>query len=377
MTTIMKPPMPPKPISVSPGGLAAALRATLVLEDGTRYEGLSFGAARSAAGEVVFSTGMVGYPESMTDPSYCGQILVCTYPLIGNYGVPAADTRDGLEYALESDRIHVSGLIVADYSAEHSHWNAARSLGEWMAGEGVPGITGIDTRSLTKKLRHAGTMLGKIEFDDQPVALYDPNKENLVAKVSVARPSSHGKGARRVAVIDCGCKHNIMRSLLERGVEVLRVPWNHDLKKETFDGLMLSNGPGDPSLYRTIHETVRWAIGQKIPTFGVCLGNQMLGHAIGATTYKLKFGHRSQNQPALEAGTNRAIMTSQNHGFAVDATSLPAGWREWFINLNDGSNEGLIHESGLFRSVQFHPEAAPGPVDAAYLFDEFVSLLKK
>ncbi|HVZ94916.1 MAG TPA: glutamine-hydrolyzing carbamoyl-phosphate synthase small subunit [Phycisphaerales bacterium] len=375
-TSTMKPVQvtPPK-VERSPDSAPTAVTARLILEDGSTYEGVSFGATRSAAGEVVFNTGMVGYPESLTDPSYCGQILVCTYPLIGNYGVPDPDERDHLEYSLESTRLQIAGLIVADYSRRYSHWEARRSLGDWLYTGGIPGLSGIDTRALTKKLRHAGTMLGKIEFTGQPIDFHDPNKENLVAKVSIDRPVRYGKGTKRVVVVDSGAKHNIIRSLITRGVEVLRVPWNHDLKSETFDGLMLSNGPGDPALYRDTFEQVRWAIDQKIPTFGVCLGNQMLGLAIGAKTYKLKFGHRSQNQPALEVGTDRAIMTSQNHGFAVDASSLPAGWREWYINLNDGTNEGLIHESGLFRSVQFHPEASPGPVDASHLFDDFVSLV--
>jgi carbamoyl-phosphate synthase small subunit len=355
--------------------------AAIVLEDGTRFEGVSFGHPESSAGEVVFNTGMVGYPESLTDPSYCGQILVCTYPLIGNYGVPAAGDEHGMDRFMESWKIHARGLVVADYSAAYSHWNAARSLDSWLRDERVAGISGVDTRALTKRLRERGSMLGKIVVEGRDVPLYDPNHENLLPSVSVpeprlfkARGGAAGRG--RVALYDCGSKHNIVRCLVERGLDVLRLPWDYDLGSEKVDGVMMSNGPGDPVYADKTVVQVRAILNRGIPTFGVCLGNQLLALAIGAKTYKLKYGHRGQNQPALEIGTNRCFMTSQNHGFAVDESTLPKGWSPWFTNLNDKTNEGIRHESGRFRSVQFHPEASPGPVDTAYLFDEFAGSIR-
>lgn len=356
----------------------APRHATLVLEDGTRFEGTSFGHPESIAGEVVFNTGMVGYPESLTDPSYCGQILACTYPLVGNYGVPLPRDEDAMDRFMESWKIHARAIVVSDYSTRHSHWNAGRSLAEWLTSERIPGITGIDTRTLTMRLREKGSMLGKIVVEGRDTPWYDPNKENLAPMVTIDRPTLYTpkvKASARVAVIDCGCKHNIVRSLTRRGLEVLRVPWDHDLSGESFAGVMLSNGPGDPTSYGATIRTIRRLIEKGTPIFGVCLGNQLLALAIGAKTYKLKYGHRGQNQPAIEIGTDRAYMTSQNHGFAVDEATLPAEWRPWFSNLNDGTNEGIRHESGRFRSVQFHPEACPGPVDTAYLFDQFASAL--
>ncbi len=357
-------------------------RATLSLEDGTVYEGVSFGHRGSVAGEVVFNTGMVGYPESLTDPSYCGQILTATYPLVGNYGVPSDDAQaeGGLSRAFESDRIHVAGLLVADYSPQYSHWHAGRSLADWLIEQRIPALTGIDTRRLTQKLRVKGSMLGKIEFADEPVDFVDPNASNLVERVSVREPVLYGKtraGGRRVVLMDTGAKFNILHSLLERGLEVLRVPFDHPLADERFDGLMLSNGPGDPSMAGATVEQVSRAVEKGVPTFGICLGNQLLARAIGAETYKMKFGHRGQNQPVIECGTTRCFVTSQNHGYAVDSTTLPRDWRPWFENLNDGSNEGIRHAWGPFRSVQFHPEACPGPVDTAFLFDEFVRMLER
>lgn len=361
---------------VEVGASASQHRAALVLEDGSRYEGEAFGHGASISGEVVFNTGMVGYPESLTDPSYAGQILVCTYPLIGNYGVPTPQDVDGMDRTLESWRIHARGLIVSDYAWTPSHWDAGRTLDEWLRTERIPAISGVDTRSLTKRLRERGSMLGKIIVEARDVAWYDPNRENLGPIVSVSEPILYkpkGASRGRVALIDCGCKHNIVRSLVRRGFEVLRTPWDHDLSGEKVCGVMLSNGPGDPTYYAATIATVRSLIERGTPLFGVCLGNQLLALAIGAKTYKLKYGHRGQNQPALEVGTDRAYMTSQNHGFAVDEKTLPKGWSGWFVNLNDGTNEGIRHESGRFRSVQFHPEACPGPVDTAYLFDAFAS----
>lgn len=350
-------------------------KARLELEDGSVFHGFSFGGRRSVAGEVVFNTGMVGYPESLTDPSYHGQILVLTYPLIGNYGVPENKIVGGLEQNFESDRIHIQALIVSEYSSEYSHWNATRSLADWLIEHHIPGLYGIDTRMLTKRLRDEGTMLGRVIFFNDELNFYDPNTENLVEKVSVAEPVEYGSGGKTVVVIDCGVKHNIIRCLVDRGLRVRRVPWNHDFAGEPFDGVVISNGPGDPKMCRETIEIVRRVMEKDVPVFGICLGNQILALAAGADTYKLKFGHRGQNQPCVEAGTKRCYITSQNHGFAVDGRSLPKGWRPWFTNANDGTNEGIRHANGRFQSVQFHPEATPGPVDTGLLFDEFRRLL--
>ena len=345
----------------------------LVLEDGTIYTGYIFGSSHAVAGEVVFNTGMVGYPEALTDPSYKGQLLVLTYPLIGNYGVPTFH-RDphGYTSLLESEKVQISGLIVSEISEHHSHWSATTSLEQWLTKHAVPGLAGIDTRSLTKHLRSKGSLLGKIIPEDEDIPFHNPNTTNLVSQVSVAEPVLYPGGPARLVVVDCGCKQSIIRCLVERGVTVIRVPWNYDFLSEECDGVVISNGPGDPQLcIPTIHH-VRRALARDLPILGICLGHQILALAAGATTYKLKFGHRSQNQPCLEVGTQRCYITSQNHGYAVDGTSLPQDWEPWFVNINDDTNEGLRHRSGLFMSVQFHPEAAPGPVDTENLFDRFL-----
>lgn len=350
-------------------------KSTLILEDGSVFEGYSFGSAKAASGEVVFNTGMVGYPESLTDPSYKGQILVLTYPLIGNYGVPASDAANGLATAFESEKIHIQGLVVSQYSTEYNHWNAARSLHDWLRDHGVPGLEGVDTRMLTKRLRERGSMLGQIVVSDETPKLHDPNNENLVSVVSVEQPIEYAGGKKRVVVIDCGCKHGIIRNLLARGVTVLRVPWNYDCLGEKFDGVVISNGPGDPKMCQDTITIVRKAMERNHPVFGICLGNQILALAAGADTYKLKFGHRGQNQPSIEVDTRRCYITSQNHGYAVATETLPKDWEPWFINANDGTNEGIKHRSRPWRSIQFHPEAAPGPVDTIHLFDEFLGAI--
>ncbi|MBC7188069.1 MAG: glutamine-hydrolyzing carbamoyl-phosphate synthase small subunit [Calditrichaeota bacterium] len=351
-------------------------KAKLLLEDGTVMSGWGFGSLRSTAGEVVFTTGMVGYPESLTDPSYSGQILVFTYPLIGNYGVPGDEPRSAVSAKFESHRVHVSGVVVSELCEQPSHWESVRSLDEWLRAEGVPGIFGVDTRMLTKRLREKGTMLGKLVVGGgREPALWDPNKENLVARLSVDKPQLLGDGTKRVVLIDCGCKHGILRSLLARKVSVLRVPWDYDLSREAYDGVVVSNGPGDPKMARATIHTLRKVLEGEKPVLGICLGNQLLALAAGANTYKLKFGHRSQNQPCIEVGSKRCFITSQNHGYAVDARTLPEGWEQWFVNANDGTNEGVRHRAKPFMGVQFHPEACPGPVDTGFLFDEFVGLL--
>ncbi len=350
-------------------------KARLELEDGSVFHGFSFGARRSVAGEVVFNTGMVGYPEALTDPSYHGQILVLTYPLIGNYGVPAGKSVDGLERHFESDRIHIEGLIVSEYSSEFSHWNAVRSLGDWLAENNIPGLSGIDTRMLTKRLRDEGTMLGRILFFNDELPFTDPNAVNLVEKVSVKEPVEYGAGDKTVVLIDCGVKLSIIGNLIGQGLKVRGVPWNYDFTEERFDGVVISNGPGDPKMCPETVEIVRRVLEKDVPVLGVCMGNQILALAAGADTYKLKFGHRSQNQPCVEAGGRRCYITSQNHGYAVDGRTLPKDWEPWFINANDGTNEGIRHVGGRLCSVQFHPEATPGPVDTGFLFAEFRRLI--
>lgn len=355
-------------------------KAKLVLSNGVVFEGESFGYEGSVAGEVVFNTAMTGYPESLTDPSYAGQIMTLTYPLVGNYGVPTGENAaTGLPRFMESDRIHAVGMVVADYSEAFSHWNAHESLSDWLKREKVPAITGIDTRALTKVLREHGVMTGKILVEDTPEpddAQYEGI--NWVDRVSVGEPVIYPaeEGAKRVVLVDCGVKANILRCLLKRGVEVIRVPWDYDFNQLEFDGLFISNGPGDPDECDAAVQNIRKAMkNENLPIFGICMGNQLLGKAAGAKIYKLKYGHRSHNQPVRMKDTDRCFITSQNHGYAVDSETLGEDWEPLFINLNDGSNEGIRHKKNPWFSAQFHPEAASGPTDTEFLFDEFIKLL--
>ena len=351
-------------------------RAVLTLEDGTTFEGKSFGYEGSTAGEVVFNTAMTGYPESLTDPSYEGQILVTTYPILGNYGVPPRRQKDEVSEYYESDCIHCKAIVAQDYTYDHSHWQADRSLADWLKEEKIVGIYGVDTRALTKHLREHGSMLGKIVVDGAgDVGFYDPNKENLVAKVSCKEVEHHGQGDKTVVLVDCGVKHNIIRCLTRRGVKVVRVPWDYDFTVIPYDGLFISNGPGNPDMAEKTGENIRKAIEIGKPICGICMGNQLLSKAAGATTYKLKYGHRSHNQPVRRVGSDQCFVTSQNHGFAVDSSTLSADWEPLFVNMNDGTNEGIRHKSKPFFSAQFHPEASSGPKDTEFLFDEFISLL--
>ena len=348
-------------------------KAILTLNDGTQFAGRQFGWDAPTSGEVVFCTAMTGYVESLTDPSYAGQILVMTYPLIGNYGVPP-------EEFWESNKIHVKGLIVSDYSEHFSHWNAKESLAEWLKRERIPAITGVDTRRLTKILREQGVMSGIIntegteQTEDTETEYSDVN---WVEQVSCHDIIEYNNGAgKRVVLVDCGVKENIIRCLVKRGVEVVRVPWNYDYTGMDFDGLFLSNGPGDPRRCQKTVEILRrqMSLSDK-PIMGICLGNQLLASAAGADVYKLKYGHRSHNQPVRLIGTNRCFITAQNHGYAVDDKTLPADWQSLFVNMNDGSNEGIRHKEKPWFSAQFHPEACSGPTDTEFLFDEFVNTL--
>ena len=392
--------------------------ALLILDDGSTFRGWSFGYEADAEGEVVFNTAMTGYPESLTDPSYAGQMLVMTYPLIGNYGVPPTGLApNGLPVFMEGDRIFPSALIVADYSESYSHWNARESLAAWLRREHVPALTGIDTRRLTMRLRERGVMKGRIVLEGAAGAAgaaiilqhtgQDYGAVNWVERVSckevIIYPAEERVG--RVVLVDCGVKANIIRCLLSRGLEVIRVPWDYDFNQLEFDGLFLANGPGDPSqCAQTVNHIRQFmaneiakgnysppsqgkatgrraqlgngAGGGSIPCMGICLGNQLLARAAGARTYKLKYGHRSHNQPVRMVGTNRCFITSQNHGYAVDDATLPADWQPLFVNMNDGTNEGIRHVSRPWFSAQFHPEACSGPTDTEFLFDEFVKCIK-
>ena len=354
---------------------------TLVLSDGTKFHGKSFGYDVPVAGEVVFNTAMMGYPESLTDPSYAGQLLTMTFPLVGNYGVPPFTIEEsGIPTFMESDKIYASALIVSDYTEEHSHWNAVESLADWLKREHVPGITGIDTRELTKVLREHGVMMGKILFDDEPNNIPEADYEgvNFVDRVSTKEIIHYNEGAgKKVVLVDCGVKANIIRSLITRGVEVIRVPWNYDYTGMDYDGLFLGNGPGDPDMCNDAVEVIRKQMSMsKKPICGICMGNQLLSKAAGAKIYKLKYGHRGHNQPVRMVGTDKCYITSQNHGYAVDASTLDKDWQELFVNMNDGSNEGIRHKDNPWFTSQFHPEACSGPVDTYFMFDKFVETLK-
>ncbi|MCD7849666.1 MAG: glutamine-hydrolyzing carbamoyl-phosphate synthase small subunit [Parabacteroides sp.] len=372
--------------------------ATLVLDDGSEFHGFSFGFDKAVAGEVVFNTAMTGYPESLTDPSYAGQLMALTYPLVGNYGVPPFSIEENdLPTFMESEKIHAEAIIVSDYSEEYSHWNAVESLGDWLKREMIPGITGIDTRALTKKIREHGVMMGRILIDDetgmkyggiaglnmQPGSLHVPfempdyGSINYVDRVSCKEIITYGEGEgkKRVVLLDCGVKANIIRCLLKRNVTVVRVPWNYDFSTLDYDGLFISNGPGDPDTCDVAVQYIRKALAGDKPICGICMGNQLLAKAGGASIYKLKYGHRSHNQPVRMVGTERCFITSQNHGYAVDNDTLGADWELLFINMNDGTNEGIRHKTKPFFSSQFHPEACSGPTDTEFIFDKFVALL--
>ncbi|PIS15727.1 carbamoyl-phosphate synthase (glutamine-hydrolyzing) small subunit [Candidatus Roizmanbacteria bacterium CG09_land_8_20_14_0_10_41_9] len=340
------------------------MKGLLILEDGTKIEGRSFGYESAATGEVVFTTGMVGYPESLTDPSYQGQILIMTYPIVGSYGVPE-------NTYWESDGIKTTGLIVSNYVDTPSHFQSRMTLSSWLKKEKIPALEIKDTRALTKKIRDQGVMLGKIIFD-KDIPFSDPHRKNLVQEVSIKSVAEEGKGKKTVLVIDCGVKKNIITQLLKRNIKVITVPWDYNpfQEKIPFDGIVISNGPGDPKAVPATINTVKKALKNKIPTLGICMGNQILALAAGGNTYKLKFGHRGQNQPCVLMDTSRCYLTTQNHGFVVG--EIPVGFRQWFTNANDATNEGIIHEKFPFMSVQFHPEATPGPTDTEWIFDHFL-----
>ncbi|OYT10648.1 MAG: carbamoyl phosphate synthase small subunit [Bacteroidetes bacterium 4572_112] len=351
-------------------------KARLVLENMQSFEGKLIGYPHSSSGEVVFNTGMTGYPETISDPSYKGQIQCITYPLVGNYGVPVSKS-DPRETLLESDKIHLHGIIISDYSVEYSHSTGIESLSSWLYANKVPGLYDIDTRMLTKTLRENGTMLGKIIVDDNDLEFYDPNTDNLVQQVSHKEIKTFGQEGKNVLLYDCGCKNSIITNLLDRGVKVTRVPWDFDFNKVDFDAVLFSNGPGNPEVYTSLIEKAKELIKTEKPILGICLGHQILSIAAGATTYKMPYGHRGQNQPVMEGQSNKCYITSQNHGFAVNDENLCEGWSTWFKNLNDNTNEGFRHKSKDILSVQFHPEAKPGPVDTTFIFDEFINAINK
>ena len=342
----------------------------LVFENKLEVKGHSFGFPYSVSGEVVFNTAMTGYPESLTDPSYKGQILILTYPLIGNYGVPSYEFDNSLLKNFESDKIHIAGLVISDYSFDNSHWKSNKSLSAWLTENRIPAMYGVDTRMLTKIIREKGVMKGKIVCEDKIPA--DFVEENLVAQVSTKEKVVYGNGKYKILLVDCGVKNNIIRRLLVRDTTVIRVPWDYDFTNDDYDGLFISNGPGDPKTCNPTVSNLSKAIKGDKPIFGICLGNQLLCLASGGDTYKLKYGHRSHNQPVIQNGTNKCYITSQNHGYACDVSTIGNDWSPYFTNLNDNSNEGLIHKSKMIFSTQFHPEASSGPTDTDFLFDKFI-----
>ncbi|KAG5918722.1 Amino-acid acetyltransferase, mitochondrial [Claviceps pazoutovae] len=363
---------------------AESLPATLTIRDGPVFNGKAFGANANVSGEAVFTTSLVGYNESLSDPSYRGQILVFTQPLIGNYGVPSSTQRD--EYNLlkyfESPHLQCAGVVVSDVALQYSHWTAVESLGQWCAREGVPAISGVDTREIVTYLREQGSSLARIsvgdEYDaDEDESYIDPGQINLVKRVSTKAPFVvESPGANlHVALIDCGVKENIIRSLVSRGASVTVFPYNYPIHKvaDYYDGVFISNGPGDPThCQETVYNLASLMESSSIPIMGICLGHQLLALAVGARTIKLKYGNRAHNIPALDLTTGQCHITSQNHGYAIDASTLPSDFKEYFVNLNDGSNEGMMHKTRPIFSTQFHPEAKGGPMDSSYLFDKYL-----
>ncbi len=352
----------------------------LFLESSENFTGVSFGANADTLGEVVFTTGMTGYLETLTDPSYYGQIVVFTFPLIGNYGVfdPKQMAPD-IDETYESQKIWVKGVILTEWSEEFSHCQAFQNFSDWLEKNNIPGLANVDTRSLTQVLRERGCIMGNIgnspatDFTDQLAGRYVP----AVSPTETTIIEPENPIGKTVAFVDCGAKNGIFRNFLERGVKVIRYPFDANPfdSGEDFDGIFFSNGPGDPE---TVHETIdtmKIALEKEIPIFGICLGNQMLGLAAGGKTVKMKYGHRGVNQPVQDVETQHCIVTTQNHGYVVEEESLPEGFEVWFKNLNDNSVEGIKHKTKPIFAVQFHPEACAGPEDAEYLFDEFISTL--
>jgi carbamoyl-phosphate synthase small subunit len=347
------------------------ISAQLILETGEVFHGQApVKQEGEHFGEVVFNTGMTGYVESLTDPSYSGQILVFTYPLIGNYGVSSESTW-------ESKTIHVKGVVMSELAANYSSHSAEQSLAEWLIKRNIPCLVGVDTRALTKRLRTHGVIPGAITpRDNKPTRFEKFSEIDWVRRASIKEPVMYGSGDKLIIAVDCGMKENIIRCLSQYPMRIKRVPYNYDFSEEEFDGVFISNGPGDPIHCQETTAILKKALLREKPTFGICLGTQLLALAVGAKTYKLPFGHRGQNQPCQDVMTGRCYLTSQNHSYAVDETTLPKDWRVSFRNLNDQSVEGIEHNTLPFFAVQFHPEAAPGPLDAQYLFQKFYDLLK-
>lgn len=346
------------------------LEGTLQLEDGSEIIGTNVGSSSFVSGEVVFTTGMVGYPEALTDPSYRGQILVFTYPLIGNYGISSGP--------FESQAIQVEGVVLSQEISSYSHSSAVKSLSSWLKEQEIPAISEVDTRSLTLKLREHGVMGGKMYFNkaDKNNEIINNNLRNLPSEISVSKPITLGKGKIHLGLLDCGTKKGIIDSLLSLGVKLTILPWNFS-NLDGFDGLVVGNGPGDPMMLTETIDIIRLYMKRNKPLLGICLGNQLIALAAGGRTYKLPYGHRSHNQPSLDLKTNKAYLTTQNHGYAVDARELPSGWEEWFVNINDGTNEGIRHKNLPFLSTQFHPEGRPGPEDTKWVFKYFTDLCQR
>ena len=368
---------------VSEGQAAVARPAALFLADGARFDGAGIGPLGVARGEAVFYTGLTGYEEALTDPSYAGQIIVFCYPLIGNYGVDPA--------VRQHPTICCAGAVFKRVAKHPSHYRSRGRLDEWMEHSAVRGIEGVDTRTLVIRLRETGTMRSVLAVGEAAIAAAPAelaayikaplSTPDLVRAVEGGGGLDRAGGRVRVALLDCGAKENIADCLAAAGAEVVEAPFDasfEDLMKLKPDGLVVSNGPGDPAELTGVVQTLRRVVEYgRLPTFGICLGHQVLALALGAKTFKLKYGHRGGNQPVAHVDTGEVIITAQNHGYAVDPASLPSDVEPTLINLNDGTNEGLRHRRLPIHSVQFHPEASPGPTDARHLFVDFVRTLER
>ena len=369
------------------------LNAMIILEDGSTYRGTGFGYPKTVGGEFVFNTGMVGYTETLTDPSYRGQILCMTYPLIGNYGVPSKSIKDGygLPKYFESDNIQVSGLVVHELSNVANHRECHKTLDQWLYDEKIPGISGIDTRDLTKKIRIKGVMNGALSVSEKQIntkTLLDTVKKtrydgiNFMSQVSVDKTIEYGdRSLEPIVLIDTGTKYSIIRNILRVGYRVIRVPWDisfSEIISYKPKGIIISNGPGDPKVCDITIETALKLFDSSLPMLGICLGNQIMALAAGGDTYKLKFGHRGQNKGCTDVGTNQTFITSQNHGYGVKSNTLDkTGFKAWYINSDDNTIEGIKHKSKPIIAVQFHPEASPGPYDCMHIFNSFKDLIEQ